>query len=120
MRDYERLLSIAREWKRARKMREGSTHPAISSTAVSLETMAFFFARALAPRAMVTERTVGMAMGKPPTTSTSMLFKGAQAAFIKPGRREGREQREVDRQKNKGKKRNETNLCMACCGWRTG
>lgn len=46
--------------------------------------MAFFLARALAPRAIVTERMVGMAIGRPPTNSTSMLFSGAHEAFTTP------------------------------------
>ncbi len=60
--------------------------PAISSTAVRRDTMAFFFASAEAPKAIVTDKTVGMAIGRPPTTSTRILFNGAQAPSATPAK----------------------------------
>ena len=48
--------------------------PASSSTAVRRDTMAFRFESCDAPIARVTDSTVGIAMGTPPTMSTSALL----------------------------------------------
>jgi hypothetical protein len=58
--------------------------PAISSTTVRRDTIAFFFASAEAPKAIVTDSTVGIAIGRPPTTSTKMLFNGAHSPSDTP------------------------------------
>lgn len=52
--------------------------PAISSTADMRATMAPSLARRAAPRARVTLKTVGMAIGTPPTTTTSMFVSVGQ------------------------------------------
>mmetsp|Transcript_545 Transcript_545/g.1474 ORF Transcript_545/g.1474 Transcript_545/m.1474 type:complete len:379 (-) Transcript_545:931-2067(-) len=57
---------------------QSTSMPAISSTADMRATMAPSLASLKAPRARVTDSTVGMAMGMPPTMMTSMLVRVGQ------------------------------------------
>ncbi len=55
--------------------------PASSSTAVSRETIACFLLSCAAPMAIVTDNTVGIAMGTPPTISTSACSRGLEKLY---------------------------------------
>ena len=56
--------------------------PAISSTADMRATMAPSLASLKAPRANVTDSTVGMAIGMPPTTITNMFVRVGQPSAV--------------------------------------